>query len=69
MTPVPTGSEDFLLRGNVVELAVVLPMKALVERRARGEEPGPPNRRRSSCWSRSAGCCAPGRSAPSRGSP
>jgi large conductance mechanosensitive channel len=41
MTPVLTHSEDFLLRGNVVELAVVLPMKALVERRARGEEPGP----------------------------
>ncbi len=41
MTPVLTGSEDFSLRGNAVELAVVLPMKALVERRARGEEPGP----------------------------
>ncbi|SNS74676.1 large conductance mechanosensitive channel [Geodermatophilus pulveris] len=91
MTPVLSGFEDFLLRGNVVELAVavvigtaftavvntfaasfltplvglvsgggqlggvfvvdgqaaviyflvVLPMKALVERRARGEGPGP----------------------------
>ncbi len=44
------GFEDFLLRGDVAELAmtaavictlVVLPMEALVERRAHGEEPGP----------------------------
>ncbi len=45
MTPVLTGSEDFLLRGNVVELAVAVVIgaafTALVERRARGEEPGP----------------------------
>ncbi len=71
------GFEDFLLRGNVVELAmtaavihslVVLPTEALVERRTRGEEPGPARPTQSSCWPRSATCCAPSR-APERPRP
>jgi large conductance mechanosensitive channel len=47
----------FVLTAAVVYFVVVLPMKELMERRRRGEEPGPVQPTRSSCSSRSVTCC------------